>query len=149
MRRGHPSLFQVTTSLLNWREMAYMNILQTHLGKIYDHAFYVCVIWDTQAFSLKNHCGFNTISYCSDVCGYHRQPQPLAELCRDMSICCGFRAVAARGNIRGSILLIQLIIGSCCITFLCYYHIYIYVCVCDICTMYAKLQRNSLPCVSI
>ena len=46
-------------------------ITQTHLGEIYEHAFYVCAIWDTLAFSLKNYGGFNTNSYCSDVCGYH------------------------------------------------------------------------------
>ena len=50
------------------------------------------------AFSLKNYCSFN---YCSDVCGFHRSPQTLAGICSNM----GFRAVAARGNILGFILL--------------------------------------------
>ena len=59
---------------------------QTHLCEIYQHFFCVCTIWDTQAFSLKNDCGFNTKSYCSDVCGYHRRPQTLAEICRNMGL---------------------------------------------------------------
>ena len=33
---------------------------------------------------------------CSDVCGDHRRPQTLAEMCRDMGICYGFRSMAAR-----------------------------------------------------
>ena len=32
----------------------------------------------------------------SDVCGDHWCPQTLVEICRNTSICCGFRAVAAR-----------------------------------------------------
>ena len=43
-----------------------------------------------------NYCGFNIESFCSDVCGDRRRLQTLAEICRNMSICCGFRAVAAR-----------------------------------------------------
>ena len=73
-------------------------ITQTQLGETCEHAFCVCAISDTQAFSLKNDCGFDTKSYCSDNCGYHRRPQTLAELCRNMVICCGFTAVAARGK---------------------------------------------------
>ena len=76
----------------------YMYITQTALDEIYKHAFYVCAIWDTQVFSLKNYCVVNTKSYCSDVCGYHRLPQTLAEICRNMGICCSFRAVATRGK---------------------------------------------------
>ena len=49
-----------------------------------------------QIFSLKNYCCINTTSHCSDVCGYNRCPQTLAEICRNMGICCGLRAVAAR-----------------------------------------------------
>ena len=77
-------------------------ITQTHLGEICKHAFYLCAIWDKQEFSLKNCCGFNTKSYCSDVCEHHRYPQTLAEMCRNMGICRGFRTVAARENIRDS-----------------------------------------------
>ena len=40
--------------------------------------------------------------YCSAVCGYHRRPQILAEICKNMVICRGFRAVAARGKCPGS-----------------------------------------------
>ena len=45
-----------------------------------------------------NYCGFNIKPFCSDVCGDHRCPQTLAEMCRNMvlDIFCGFRAVAAR-----------------------------------------------------
>ena len=45
-----------------------------------------------------------TNSYCSDVCGYHRRPQTLTEICRNMVICDGFRAVAARGKYSGFVL---------------------------------------------
>ena len=47
---------------------------------------------------------FNIEPFCSDVCGDHRRPQTLAEICRNMGICCGFRAVATRENL-GFILL--------------------------------------------
>ena len=43
---------------------------------------------------VKNRC-------LSDVCGDHRRPQTLAEICRNMDICCGFRAVAARKKYPG------------------------------------------------
>ena len=79
---------------------------QTHWHVIYKYAFYVCAIWDTKPFSLKNHCCFNTTSYCSDVCGYPQCPQTLAEICRNMCICCGFRAVAAREIYPGFIFLL-------------------------------------------
>ena len=52
-----------------------------------------------------NHCGFNIELFCSDVCGDHRRPQTLAEICRNMDICCGFRAVATREKYPGLILL--------------------------------------------
>ena len=39
--------------------------------------------------------------FCSDVCGDHRRPQALAEICRNMGICCSFRAVAAREKYPG------------------------------------------------
>ena len=174
MRRGHQSLFHAATSCINWYKMA--RVGDIHLDEIYKHAFYLCAIWDTQAFSLKNYCSFNTLrprqdgrhfpddilkciflnenvwisltislkcvrkvrifhhwfrqwlgadqgtSHCLsqwwlaywriyaslglneltqsptvlDVCGYHRCPQTLAEICRNMGICCGFRAVADR-----------------------------------------------------
>ena len=58
----------------------------------------------TQAFLLKNYCGFNTKSYCSDVCGYNRRPETLAEICKNTGICCGFRAVAAMGKYPGFML---------------------------------------------
>ena len=52
-----------------------------------------------------NYCGFNIETFCSDVCGDHRRPQTLAEICRSMDSCCGFRAVAAREKYPGLTLL--------------------------------------------
>ena len=52
-----------------------------------------------------NHCGFNIEPFCSDVCGDHRRPQTLAEICRNMDSRCGFRAVAAREKYPGLTLL--------------------------------------------
>ena len=43
-----------------------------------------------------NYRGFNTQPFCSDACGDHRRPQTLAEMCRNMGICYGFRSLAAR-----------------------------------------------------
>ena len=43
-----------------------------------------------------NYCGFDIQPFCSDVCGDHRRLQTLAEICRNMGICYGFRSVAAR-----------------------------------------------------
>ena len=71
------------------------------MDEIYKHAFCVCAIWDARAFELTNDRGFNIEPFCSDVCGDHRRPQTLAEICRNMDICCGFRAVATRENIQG------------------------------------------------
>ena len=64
----------------------------------------MCAIWDTEAFSLKKYCVLNIKSYCSDVCGYHWRPQTPAKICRNMVICCGSRAVAARGKYLGFML---------------------------------------------
>ena len=44
---------------------------------------------------------FSHRTFLSDVCGDHRRSQTLAEICRNMNICCSFRAVAARENIWG------------------------------------------------
>ena len=51
--------------------------------------------------------GFDIDPFCSDVCGDHRGPQTLAEICRNIDICCGIRAVAAREKYPGLILLAQ------------------------------------------
>ena len=59
----------------------------------------------TQVRSLKSHCSFDTEPYCSDFCGYQRSPHNLAEIYRNMSICGGFRAMAARENYPGFILI--------------------------------------------
>ena len=75
--------------------------MQTYMDEIYKHAFGVCAIFDAQAFQLMNYCGFNIEPSCSDVCG----DQTLAEIRRNMDICCGFRAVAAREKYPGLILL--------------------------------------------
>ena len=50
----------------------------------------------------SNAENYSTKSYCSDVFGYHRDPQTLVKIYRDIDICCSFREVAARENIRGS-----------------------------------------------
>ena len=63
------------------------------------------VQFGTQAFPLKNYCGFNTKSYSSDVCGYHWCSQTLAKICRNMGICCSSRGVATSEKYPGFILL--------------------------------------------
>ena len=72
------------------------------MDEIYEHAFHVCAIWDTSAFWLMNYCSFDIEPHYSDIYVYHWCPQTLAEICRNMGICCGFRAVAARGKYLGS-----------------------------------------------
>ena len=59
-----------------------------------------------------NYCGFNIEPFCSEVCGDHRRPQTPAEKCRNMGICGGFRAVAAREKYPGFILLNKGVIVS-------------------------------------
>ena len=71
------------------------------MDEIYKHAFHVCAIWDAQACKLMNCRGFNKETLCSDVCGDHRRRQTLAEICRNMDSCCGFRTVAAREKYPG------------------------------------------------
>ena len=72
-----------------------------------DLYFRVCTIWDAQSFKLTNYCGFNIQPSCSDMCGDHRRPQTLAEMCRNMGICYGFRSVAARVKYPGFIYLLR------------------------------------------
>ena len=76
-------------------------IMQTYLDKLYEYALDVCTIWDTQVRSLTGNCVLNTGPYCSDVWGYQQSPRTRAEICRNMSICSGFRAVASTGNYPG------------------------------------------------
>ena len=78
LRWGHPSLFHTATSLLIWYKLFCVRDILNRL------------IW------MHRRCGFNIKPFCSDVCGDHRRPQTLAEICRTMGICCGFRAVGAR-----------------------------------------------------
>ena len=61
-----------------------------------------------------NYCGFNIELFCSYVCGDHRRPQILAEICRNMGICCGFRAVATREWYREFMLFTPDILGENC-----------------------------------
>ena len=79
------------------------------MDEIYKHAFRVCPIWDAQAFWLMNYCGFNIVHFGSDVYGDHQRPQTPAELCRNMDICFGFRAVATRVRYPGFILFSKVI----------------------------------------
>ena len=59
-----------------------------------------------------NYCSFNIEPFCSDVCGDHRRPQTLVEICRNMGICCGFRAVADREKYPGFMLLLMETMGA-------------------------------------
>ena len=103
LRWGHPSLFHIATALLIWykmfcmREISYRLIwmkFKNRLSVYVQPGTHRCVNWWI--------IGFNIEPFCSDVCADHRRPQTLAEICRNMGICCGFRAVAASGNIRSS-----------------------------------------------
>ena len=91
------------------------------MDEIYKHTFRVCAIWEAQAFSLMNYCGFNIEPFCSDVCGNHRRPQTLAEICRDMGVCCGFRAVATREKYPGFILSVRNVYFQIWLTMVPYY----------------------------
>ena len=42
-----PTLFEIDINVLHGRF-----IIRTDLDKIYEHAFYICAIWDKQVFSL-------------------------------------------------------------------------------------------------
>ena len=94
-----PRLFKFNIKCSAWETY----IIQTYLDEIYKHAFRVCTFCDARAFWLMNYCGFNIEPFCSDVCGDHRRPQTLWEICRNMGICCGFRAVADWEKYRGLI----------------------------------------------
>ena len=75
------------------------------MDEIYKSVFHVCAIWDTYKYQWLNYCGFNIEPYYSDMCVYRRCPQTLAEICSNIGICCGFRAVAAREKYPGLIAL--------------------------------------------
>ena len=76
---GHPSLFHAATHFLNWYKMVCRaNVLHRLIWVKFMCMLSMYVQSGTQAFSLKNYCGFNTKSYCSDACGYHWRPQTLA-----------------------------------------------------------------------
>ena len=74
------------------------NILHILIWVKFISMIFMYVQSGTHRFSLKNNCGFNTKFYCSDVCWYHRRPQSLTEICRNLSIGCGFITVAANGK---------------------------------------------------
>ena len=80
-------------------------IIETYMDEMYKHTFRMCAMWEAQAFSLMNYCGFDIEPFCSGVYGDYRRPQTLAEICRIMGIYCDFRAVAARGKYPGFMLL--------------------------------------------
>ena len=101
MHLGHPRLFHASISLLNWYKVACMgNILHRLIWMKFISMLSMHVQSGSHAFSFKNCCGFKTKFYCSDVWGYHRCPRTLAEICRNMVICCCFRVVVARENAR-------------------------------------------------
>ena len=72
------------------------------MDEIYKLVFRVYRIWDPRSFWLINYYGFNIQPFCSDVYGDYRRPKTLAEMCRNMGICYGFRSVAARVKYPGS-----------------------------------------------
>ena len=103
LRRRHPSLFHTATSFF---------YIKCSAWEIYHADVYGWTLLSVYAqsgrhrrYKLMNYCGFNIEPFCSDVCGDHRRPQTLAEICRNMGICCGFRAMAVLGKYPGFILL--------------------------------------------
>ena len=91
LRWGHPSLFNTATSLLIWYKMFCMRDISYRL--IWMEFINVFSVY---AQSGTHSRGFNIQPFCSDVCGDHRRPQSLAEMCRNMGICYGFGSMAAR-----------------------------------------------------
>ena len=106
---GHPSVFHAAISLLNWYKMVCIaNILHRLIWVKFISMLSMYVQSETQRhFHWRIIAFFNTKFYCSDVGGYHRHPQALAEVCRNMGICCCFRAVATRGKHLGFMLFLQ------------------------------------------
>ena len=99
---GHPSLFQPATSLLIWHKMFCMRDISYRLIWMkFINMLSMYAQSGTQAIWLMNGCGFNIEPFCSGVCGDHRRPQTLAEICRNMAISCDFMAVAAREKYPG------------------------------------------------
>ena len=99
---GHPSLFQTATSLLIWYRMFCVRDISCRLIWMeFINMFTVYAQSGTQSFKLIHYCGFNIQPFCSDVCGDHRRPQTLAEMCSNMGICYGFRSVVARAKYPG------------------------------------------------
>ena len=98
LRWGHPSLFHTATSLLIWykmfcvRDISYRLIWMEFINMFSVHAH----SGTHSRFKLINYRGFNIQPFCSDVCGDHGRPQTLAEMCRNMGICYGFRSMATR-----------------------------------------------------
>ena len=84
MRWGHVSYEMTWVGDISHRWIC-MKFISTH----------VCAIWDTEAFSLKNHCGFNKkvlLFWCLSI---SLVSPHLVEICRNVGICCSFRAVTA------------------------------------------------------
>ena len=102
LRWGHPSHFDTATSLLIWytmfcmRDISYRLIWMKFINMLSVYA---------QSGTHRRFNWWIVAVFCSDVCGDHRRPQTLAEICRNMGTCCGFRAVAAREKYLGFILL--------------------------------------------
>ena len=98
LRWGHPSPFHTATSLLIWykmfcvRDISYRLIWMEFINMFSGYA----QSGTHSRFHWWIIVGFNIQPFCSDVCGDHRRPQTLAEMCRNMGIRYGFRSVAAR-----------------------------------------------------
>ena len=109
LRWWDPSLFHTATSLFIWYKMF-------HVRDISYRLIWMKFINMLSVYAQSGtHRRFNwwiiaalpfLEPFCSDVCGDHRRPQTLAEICINVGICCGFRAVAARGKYPGFILLL-------------------------------------------
>ena len=104
---GHPSPFHTALFLLNWYKIPRVgDVLYRLIWMKFIIMFSMCNLVHTGIF-IEEFCSFNTKSHCSDVCWYHRCPQTLAGICRNICICCGFRARASREKYPGFILYIK------------------------------------------
>ena len=108
MHWGHPSLFYAATSLLNWYKMIWMaNILHRLIWVKFMSMLSMYVQsgtnrhfhWRIIVVLTQNP----TVLMFVDICG---TPKTLVEICRNMGICCSFRAVAARRKYPGFMLFI-------------------------------------------
>ena len=100
MRWGQQSPFHAASSLVC------MGYITNSFGQNLPTCFLRrCNLGHTGMYVYWSYCSFDTESYYFGVCVYQRSPQNSAEIYRNMIICGGFRAMAARENYPGFILL--------------------------------------------